>query len=213
MKEGLLWWHAPAVTEERAQRRPVFNVARWIGSKSKQARRLSAEPPRGTASSSSPSRLTSTRCNARETSRRGTRGAGLRGGRVDDRRRFVHDTLEQEGWDVEIADAQKVKGLAPLACKTDRIDSMVLAVLSQRELVPAIWLPDPRVRGGARAGEVPDASGQAQVGAQEPGPFHDDQLRQALPGHRPVRGRGPPPARQTRCSGALARQRRRRRSS
>jgi transposase len=60
--------------------------------------------------------------------------------------RIVHDTLEQEGWDVEIADAQKVKGLAPLACKTDRIDSMVLATLSQRDLVPAIWLPDPRVR-------------------------------------------------------------------
>ena len=60
--------------------------------------------------------------------------------------RLVHDTLEQEGWDVEIADAQKVKGLAPLACKTDKIDSMVLAVLSQRDLVPAIWLPDPRVR-------------------------------------------------------------------
>ena len=36
--------------------------------------------------------------------------------------RLVHDTLEQEGWEVEIADAQKVKGLAPLACKTDRID-------------------------------------------------------------------------------------------
>ena len=33
--------------------------------------------------------------------------------------RIVHDTLEQEGWSVEIADAQKVKGLAPLACKTD----------------------------------------------------------------------------------------------
>jgi hypothetical protein len=33
--------------------------------------------------------------------------------------RLVHDTLEQEGWEVEIADAQKVKGLAPLACKTD----------------------------------------------------------------------------------------------
>ena len=60
--------------------------------------------------------------------------------------RLVHDTLEQEGWDVEIADAQKVKGLAPLACKTDRIDSMVLAVLSHRDLVPAIWLPDPRIR-------------------------------------------------------------------
>ena len=60
--------------------------------------------------------------------------------------RLVHDTLEGEGWDVEIADAQKVKGLAPLALKTDKIDSMVLAVLSQRDLVPAIWLPDARVR-------------------------------------------------------------------
>ena len=60
--------------------------------------------------------------------------------------RLVHDTLEQEGWDVEIADAQRVKGLAPLACKTDKIDSQVLAVLSQRDLVPAIWLPDPRIR-------------------------------------------------------------------
>jgi len=60
--------------------------------------------------------------------------------------RIVHDTLEQEGWSVEIADAQKVKGLAPLACKTDKIDSKVLATLSQRDLVPAIWLPDPRVR-------------------------------------------------------------------
>lgn len=60
--------------------------------------------------------------------------------------RLVHDTLEHEGWDVEIADAQKVKGLAPLACKTDQIDSLVLATLSHRDLVPAIWLPDPRVR-------------------------------------------------------------------
>ena len=60
--------------------------------------------------------------------------------------RLVHDTLEQQGWSVEIADAQKVKGLAPLACKTDKIDSLVLATLSQRDLVPAIWLPDPRVR-------------------------------------------------------------------
>src|SRR5215218_2002931 len=60
--------------------------------------------------------------------------------------RLVHDTLEQEGWDVEIADAQKVKGLAPLACKTDKIDSRVLAVLSHRDLVPAVLLPDPRIR-------------------------------------------------------------------
>jgi transposase len=56
--------------------------------------------------------------------------------------RFVHDTLERCGWEVEIADAVKVKGLAPLACKTDKIDAWVLAELSRRELVPAIWLPD-----------------------------------------------------------------------
>src|ERR687888_122855 len=60
--------------------------------------------------------------------------------------RFVHDQLERAGWQVEIADAQRVKGLAPLACKTDRTDAWVLAELSRRELVPAIWLPDPRVR-------------------------------------------------------------------
>jgi transposase len=60
--------------------------------------------------------------------------------------RFLHDTLERYGWDVLIADAQKVKGLAPLACKTDKIDARVLAVLSERDLVPAIWLPDPAVR-------------------------------------------------------------------
>ena len=60
--------------------------------------------------------------------------------------RFVHDRLELAGWQVEIADAQKVKGLAPLACKTDRIDAWVLAELARRDLVPAIWLPDPRVR-------------------------------------------------------------------
>jgi transposase len=60
--------------------------------------------------------------------------------------RFVRDTLEELGWEVLVADAQKVKGVAPLACKTDRIDAQVLAVLSHRDLVPAIWLPDPRVR-------------------------------------------------------------------
>jgi len=60
--------------------------------------------------------------------------------------RFVHDQLELAGWQVEIADAVKVKGLAPLACKTDRIDAWVLAELARRDLVPAIWLPDPAVR-------------------------------------------------------------------
>lgn len=60
--------------------------------------------------------------------------------------RFVHDQLELRGWAVEIADAVKVKGFAPLACKTDKIDAWVLAELSRRDLVPAIWLPTPGIR-------------------------------------------------------------------
>jgi transposase len=34
--------------------------------------------------------------------------------------RFVHDELVSHGWEVLVADAQRVKGLAPLACKTDK---------------------------------------------------------------------------------------------
>jgi transposase len=60
--------------------------------------------------------------------------------------RFVHDELVAHGWEVLVADAQRVKGLAPLACKTDKIDARVLAELSLRDLVPAIWLPTPELR-------------------------------------------------------------------
>jgi transposase len=60
--------------------------------------------------------------------------------------RFVHDRLELASWDVRIADAVKVRGLAPLACKTDTIDTWVLAELARLALVPEIWLPDPEVR-------------------------------------------------------------------
>ena len=67
--------------------------------------------------------------------------------------RFVHDQLELRGWDVQIADAVKVKGFTPLACKTDKIDAWVLAELSRRDLVPAIWLPTP--------GSAPSGSGPA----------------------------------------------------
>lgn len=59
--------------------------------------------------------------------------------------RFVHDELERAGWDVKVADAQKARGIAPLACKTDRIDCCVLAQLGRLGLVPEIWLPDPAV--------------------------------------------------------------------
>jgi len=60
--------------------------------------------------------------------------------------RFVHDELELAGWDVRIADAAKARGIAPLACKTDTIDTWVLAELARLDLVPEIWLPDATIR-------------------------------------------------------------------
>ena len=54
---------------------------------------------------------------------------------------WVRDRLQSAGWRVEVADARKVKGLAPLACKTDKVDARVLAELCRRDLVPALWLP------------------------------------------------------------------------
>jgi Transposase len=59
--------------------------------------------------------------------------------------RYVRDELVRYGWEVLVADV-RIKGLAPLACKTDKVDARVLAELSFRDLVPAIWLPTPELR-------------------------------------------------------------------
>jgi transposase len=54
---------------------------------------------------------------------------------------WVRDRLQAAGWTIEIANARKVKAVAPLACKTDRVDARVLAELARRALVPALWVP------------------------------------------------------------------------
>jgi transposase len=54
---------------------------------------------------------------------------------------WVRDRLRSAGWQVEVADARKVKAIAPLACKTDKVDARVLAELCRRDLVPALWVP------------------------------------------------------------------------
>jgi transposase len=54
---------------------------------------------------------------------------------------WVRDSLAACGWTIEIADARKVKAIAPLACKTDRVDARVLADLVRRDLVPVVWVP------------------------------------------------------------------------
>src|SRR3954462_9291293 len=54
---------------------------------------------------------------------------------------WVRDQLAACGWSIQIADARKVKAVAPLACKTDRVDARVLAELVRRDLVPTVWVP------------------------------------------------------------------------
>jgi transposase len=54
---------------------------------------------------------------------------------------WVKDRLESAGWTVQIAHARKVRDIAPLACKTDKVDARVLAELCRRDLVPALWVP------------------------------------------------------------------------
>ena len=54
---------------------------------------------------------------------------------------WVRDELVACGWQVQVADARKVKTVAPLAAKTDKVDARLLAELSRRQLVPALWLP------------------------------------------------------------------------
>jgi transposase len=53
---------------------------------------------------------------------------------------WVRDQLERAGWSVEVANAGKVRDIAPLACKTDKVDARVLAELCRRDLVPAVWV-------------------------------------------------------------------------
>jgi transposase len=54
---------------------------------------------------------------------------------------WVRDRLAAAGWRVQVAHARKVRDVAPLACKTDKVDARVLAELCRRDLVPELWVP------------------------------------------------------------------------
>jgi transposase len=54
---------------------------------------------------------------------------------------WVREQLQACGWRFAVADARKVKAIAPLACKTDKVDARVLAQLAARDLVPELWVP------------------------------------------------------------------------
>jgi transposase len=54
---------------------------------------------------------------------------------------WVRDRLAAAGWRVQVAHAGRVRDVAPLACKTDKVDARVLAELCRRDLVPELWIP------------------------------------------------------------------------
>ena len=127
--------------------------------------------------------------------------AGLRAGRAQNREvvavvesmngaSFVHDQLELAGFEVEIADAQRVKGdrrrllARPTVSMPGCWPSWPAAIS-----LPAVWLPDPAVRASA-SGPASFAFGQPAHGAQAPGARHPDCARAPLPGLRPVRHSG-----------------------
>ena len=66
------------------------------------------------------------------------RGPSLR--RDDERRGLGKGSARDAGWSVAVANARKVRDVAPLACKTDKVDARVLAELCRRDLVPAVWV-------------------------------------------------------------------------
>ena len=60
---------------------------------------------------------------------------------------WVSDRLQGAGWEMKVAHARKVRDVAPLACKTDKVDARVLAELCRRDLIPELWLPSIEDRG------------------------------------------------------------------
>jgi Transposase len=88
---------------------------------------------------------------------------------------WVRDQLRACGWQFEIADGRKVKAIAPLACKTDRVDARVLAQLARRDLVPEWWVPSlsdrelrERLRRRAHLVRLEDLGAQSHVRPADP---------------------------------------------
>jgi transposase len=53
---------------------------------------------------------------------------------------WVRDQLAAVGWRVQVAHAREVRDVAPLACKTDKVDARVLVELCRRDLVSELWV-------------------------------------------------------------------------
>jgi hypothetical protein len=112
---------------------------------------------------------------------------------------WVRDRLEAAGWWVQVAHAGKVGDVAPLACKSDKVNARVLAELCRRDLVPELWIPsldDRALRERLRRRMHFSSRAQAHR-LRRPGP-EDQPVRRPLAHRRALDRRQPaatPPAR------------------
>ena len=118
---------------------------------------------------------------------------------------WVKDQLELAGWEVQVAHARKVRDIAPLACKTDKVDARVLAELCRRDLVPAVWVASledrairERLRRRAPPGQVAHLASKPDLRVADP-VRPADLLHPAPPARRGGAARAP---RRPRRSGA-----------
>ncbi len=87
------------------------------------------------------------------------------GGGDDERGGLGPGPAASTGWSVEAAHARKVRDVAPLACKTDKVDAGSSPSSRRRDLVPALWVPTPEDR-ALRAAPPPRPPGQAPPSAR-----------------------------------------------
>jgi len=101
----------------------------------------------------------------------------------------VRDTLAAAGWQVQVAHVRKVRDVASLACKTDKVDARVLAELCRRDLVPELHVAGERdePERGQHGGD-PDQQRQAGRDERAEGDGEDDQ-RDGPGSSPPCRGR------------------------
>src|SRR5439155_5627526 len=139
--------------------------------------------------------------------RRASRSASRadpRGDRVDERCAVCARSARASGLAGGDRGCAEGEGLAPLACKTDRIDAWVLAELTRRDLVSAIWLPDPLVRAERERARWRLHLVRLPLELEAADARRLADARQALPGLRSVRRPRPPAARPARSAGAVA---------
>src|SRR5947209_1081586 len=144
MKEGVLAGTL-CVFSRSELKEARCHVARWVGSESSTARRL---PRRRRRRGRRPQRVAAGRRRLRHLAKR------LEGHQVRaviesmTGARFVHDTLEEFGWDVLVADAQKVKGrgLQERQDQLDRTrskDAICRHGAAKESNLPSVGLPRP----------------------------------------------------------------------